>query len=240
MAQFEPIRVKKLAEEVGQSIKRSIFDGTFLPGEKLPSEHDMAEQFGVSQITVRQAVRVLESAGIVYTKQGVEGGIFVAEADTVAVSSYLSDMLRLKKVTQNDLFMSRFVFEPDIAAAVAKEWQEGDLVALEENIQLARTAFEKGDPVATRMCNLSFHRILCAITKNPVIIFALNAVFDVLEENVSELKLPENMIRDEIIEHEILMEKMRARDTDQIRVEMQQHIQKIHKELLRQQSMTER
>ncbi len=52
------------------------------------------------------------------------------------------------------------------------------------------------------------------------------------------MKLPENMIRDEIVEHEILMEKMKARDTEQIRVEMQQHIQKVHEELQRQQPST--
>jgi len=239
MAQFEPIRVKKLAEEVGQRIKGSIFDGTFASGEKLPSEHDMALQFGVSQITVRQAVRVLESAGIVYTKQGVEGGIFVAEADTAAVSSYLSDMLRLKKVTQSDLFMSRYVFEPDISATVTREWRKGELKDLDDNIDLARRTLAGGDAVGARLCNLTFHRILCAITKNPVIIFALNAVFDVLEENVTALKLPLDMIRDEIDEHVILVDKMRLRDADGVRREMQRHIEKVHDELRRQQEAGE-
>ncbi|MBN2568300.1 MAG: FadR family transcriptional regulator [Deltaproteobacteria bacterium] len=234
MAQFEPIRVKKLAEEVGQRIKRSIFDGTFISGEKLPSEHDMAVQFGVSQITVRQAVRVLESAGIVYTKQGVEGGIFVAKADPTTVSSYLSDMLRLKKVTQSDLFMSRFVFEPDIAATVTENWEKGDLKELEENIKLARRTLSRGDGIGARVCNLTFHRILCSITKNPVIIFALNAVFDVLEENAFKLKLTDHMIHDEIEEHSVLMKIISARDTNRVRVEMQKHIQKVHDELRRQ------
>lgn len=240
MAQFETIRVKKLAEEVGQRIKKSIFDGIFASGDKLPSEHELAVQFGVSQITVRQAVRVLESAGIIYTKQGVEGGLFVAEADTEVVSSYLSDMLQLKRVSQEDLTVSRLLFEPDIATRSAAVWKAGDLDILEQNIQDAQAAFDRDDLNAARIYNLGFHRMLCAITKNPVIIFALNAVIDVLEENVVTLQLSRDFIHQEIAEHGVLLEKVRARDTEGVRMEMQKHIQEVHDALHRQRTVTER
>ena len=140
MPPFKRLRSEKFSQEIANQIKKSIFDQTFVSGDKLPSENDMAELFGVSSATVRQAIRILESSGLLFTKQGVDGGIFVAEADPAAVSSYLSDMLKLKRVSQSDLTMTRMIFEPDVAALVATVWQDGDLNDMYDNIQQARKA----------------------------------------------------------------------------------------------------
>lgn len=80
----------------------------------------MADLFGVSKASVRQAVRVLENSGIVYTKHGIDGGVFVSEADTISVSSCLSDMFKLWRVTMGDLTMGRIIFGSDIAFHIAK------------------------------------------------------------------------------------------------------------------------
>ena len=75
MQPFKPLRSEKFAQEVANQIKASIFDGTYNLGDKLPSENDLAGMFGVSKVTIRQAVRILESSGILYTRQGIDGGI---------------------------------------------------------------------------------------------------------------------------------------------------------------------
>lgn len=231
MPPFKPLRTEKFSQEVANQIKESIFDGTYVSGDKLPSESNMAIQFGVSKVTVRQAIRVLENSGIVYTKQGVDGGIFVAEADTMSVSSYLSDMLRLKRVKMSDLTMARIVFEPDIAFRVAKIWESKDLEDVERNVQEAQIALDKDEFRRSRLLNLEFHRLVCNITKNPVVIFALNSVIDVLEENVLKTELDRDFIRDEIIAHETILEKIRSREREQAHDEMRKHIKRVHKKL---------
>jgi GntR family transcriptional regulator, transcriptional repressor for pyruvate dehydrogenase complex len=231
MKPFKRLRTEKFSQEVASQIKESIFDGTYILGDRLPSESEMAGMFGVSNVTVRQAIRVLENSGILFTKQGVDGGIFVAEADTMSVSSYLSDMLKLKRVAQRDLTMARLIFEPDIASLVSRVWRGEDLDEIYLNIQQTRLALSKGDLYSARLFNLTFHRLICALTRNPVIIFTLNSVIDVLEENVLTLKLTKAFVLGEVVDHEVIIEKIKSRLPDESREEMRRHIKGVHEEL---------
>lgn len=231
MKPFKPLRSEKFAQEVANRIKTSIFDGTYGSGDRLPSENEMAGMFGVSSVTVRQAIRILESSNILYTRQGADGGIFVAEADASAVSSYLSDMLKLKRVTQRDLTMTRMIFEPDIAAMVARVWESDDLDEVHENIRQANTVLAEGNLDAARLLNLTFHRRICSLTRNPVVIFTLNSVIDVLEENVLRIKMDKTFVRDEIRAHERIVEKIQTRSPEGSRREMHTHITLVHEKL---------
>jgi len=228
MTIFKPLRSEKFSQEVASRIKESIFDETFAPGDKLPSERKMAEAFGVSNVTVRQAIRVLENSGIVYTKQGVDGGIFVSEADTTSVSSYLSDMLRLKRVSMSDLTLARVIFEPEIAYHASLVWKDGDMEEVERNIEEAEIALANGKAFDSRMLNLAFHRLVCNITKNPVVTFALNSVVDVLEENAMKSKSDTDFTIEVIASHRTIMEKIRGRKKEEARDEMKKHIERVH------------
>lgn len=228
MTIFKPLRNEKFSQEVASRIKESIFDETFTPGDKLPSESKMAQAFGVSNVTVRQAIRVLESSGILYTKQGVDGGIFVAEADTTAISSYLSDMLRLKRVTMSDLTMARVIFEPEIAYHASESWKDGDLEEAEKNIKAAEDALTQKEPFNARMLNLQFHQLICNITKNPVVSFAIHSVIDVLEENAMKSKSDSDFTAAVIASHKAIVEKIRERKKEEARDEMKRHIEDVH------------
>ncbi|MBN2568370.1 MAG: FadR family transcriptional regulator [Deltaproteobacteria bacterium] len=228
MTIFKPIRSEKFSQEVANKIKESIFNDTFTPGDKLPSENQLAKAFGVSNVTIRQAVRVLESSGILYTKQGVEGGIFVAEANTASVSSYLSDMLMLKRVTMSDLTMARVIFEPEIAYHVSMVWSDGELENVENNIRAAEDSLSQGKPLNARMLNLQFHQLLCNIIKNPVVTFALDSVIDVLEENVIKSKFDKDFTVGVIASHRTIMDKIRNREKEEARDEMKKHIERVH------------
>jgi GntR family transcriptional repressor for pyruvate dehydrogenase complex len=228
---FKLLKTGKFYQGITDQIKQSIFNGYYSPGDRLPSEAEMAKRFGVSKATIRQAIRVLEHLGFLYTKQGVDGGIFVSEADTQVVSSYLSDMLRLKKVTQSHLTMSRLIFEPDIAFLVTQKWKGDDLDELEENIQKGQRALDEGNLDEARLLSLRFHRLLYNITKNPVIVFTLNSVIDVLEKNVFKFSLDRKFIQDEILAHRVILEKISARKEDKAREEMRQHIRIVHEKL---------
>ena len=229
-AQFKPLRTEKFSAEIANRIKESIFNGTYNPGDRLPSENEFARMFGGSNVTVRQAIRILEHSGIVFTRQGVDGGIFVAKADTMSVSTYLSDMLRLKRVTLGDLTIARIIFEPDIASLAASMKKEDDLEELEENIRDARVALGRGDYKEARLLNLRFHRTISNITRNPVIVFTLNSVADVLEENISGGQSGE-FVGKTIEAHERILEKIRAGDKIAARSEMAKHVRAVHKSL---------
>lgn len=226
--QFVPLKSGKYATEVAKQIKKSIFRGTYRPGDKLPSETELAHVFEVSTVSIRQAFRVLESSGLVYTKRGAEGGVFVAEPSTMVVSTYLSDMLQLKRVTLSDLTMARLIFEPEIARRVAETWQDEDLEDLDDNIVVAQAALESGQTKLTRAHNLSFHRIMSSMTKNPVVVFTINSVMDVLEANVSETDLEDDFVADELLAHKKILEHIHTREGDMVYDQMRVHIRIVH------------
>ena len=77
--EFKARQVTRPRAQVEAQIKEAILLGQFAPGDKLPPETELAEQFGVSRITVRDALRVLEARGLVRVKVGAMGGAFVAD-----------------------------------------------------------------------------------------------------------------------------------------------------------------
>ncbi|AFM25910.1 FadR/GntR family transcriptional regulator [Desulfomonile tiedjei] len=231
MKQFKPLKSRKYAAEVAAQIKRTIFDGTYGPGDKLPSESQLAQVFEVSTVSIRQAIRVLESSGLVCTKRGAEGGVFVAEADTLAVSTYLSDMLQLKRVRLGDLTMARLIFEPEIASVAAEVWKGDELTELEHNVSMTQAALDAGEIKQARINNLNFHRIICKLTKNPVVIFTLNSVMDVLKDNVRETEIDEEFVRNELIAHKTILDNIRFRNVGMAHDQMRVHIRTVHERL---------
>ena len=76
---FRPVKIRRLSETIETSIKDSILAGDLEVGSKLPTEKEISRQFGVSIVTLREALRGLEAYGVIEKKRGKDGGIFVAQ-----------------------------------------------------------------------------------------------------------------------------------------------------------------
>src|SRR5262245_7819270 len=76
---FTKVRVGRVSEEVVKQVQEAIFSGELKPGDRLPPERELAEQFGLSRMSVRDALRTLESSGLVKIKVGSSGGAFIRE-----------------------------------------------------------------------------------------------------------------------------------------------------------------
>ena len=75
MARFKPIKQFRVSREVCEQLKESILLGQFKTGDRLPSERDLVEEFQVSRMAIREALRSLENLGLIATRQGVGGGL---------------------------------------------------------------------------------------------------------------------------------------------------------------------
>ncbi|MGQ9859956.1 MAG: FadR/GntR family transcriptional regulator, partial [Thermodesulfobacteriota bacterium] len=74
MVTFKPLRQGRISEEIAEQLKESILLGHFKPGDRLPSERDLADQFRVSRVDILEALRALENTGFVVTRQVATGG----------------------------------------------------------------------------------------------------------------------------------------------------------------------
>jgi GntR family transcriptional repressor for pyruvate dehydrogenase complex len=132
MRAFHPVKSGKVSELIVRQIKRAILNGRMKPGEKLPPERELVQTFQASRISVREALKSLETAGLLMIKPG--SGIFVAEANFKPLSDSLSSILRIQKASINDLTEARIIMEPSIAKLASERISREDLTKLEKNI----------------------------------------------------------------------------------------------------------
>ncbi len=116
---FKPVKQLRISEEVVEQLKHSIILGNFKAGDKLPSERDLSEQFQVSRVVVREALRKLEHAGFIVTRQGVTGGAYVTELTFDYLINAFLDLFLTEKISIPELHHVRLIIEPEVARLAA-------------------------------------------------------------------------------------------------------------------------
>ncbi len=119
MQSFKPVKQSRVSDEVTEQLKQSILLGYFKAGDKLPSERELAEQFKVSRIAIRESLRALENKGFIITRQGVTGGTFVTELTFEHLSNAFVDLFMAEKISIPELVQMRVFLEPEIARLAA-------------------------------------------------------------------------------------------------------------------------
>jgi len=115
MPRFKPVKQFRVSEEVAEQIKKSILQGTFRAGDRLPSERDLTEEFQVSRMAIREALRSLEKSGFIVTRQGVSGGAYVIDLTFEHLVNAYMDLFLAEKISIPDLYQVRLVVEPEVA-----------------------------------------------------------------------------------------------------------------------------
>ena len=156
-----------LAEVVRTELKRAILGGEFDVGSKLPNEDRLCERFGVSRVTVREALRVLEAGGLIDVRVGARGGAFVTSPTHARLGEGLADLLHLSPLTAAEVTEARMIFELGIVRLVVERATEDDLVALERLCQEQEKALE--DERYSMEMSAEFHVRVAACTHNPAI-----------------------------------------------------------------------
>jgi GntR family transcriptional repressor for pyruvate dehydrogenase complex len=119
MPRFKPIRQLRISAEVAEQLKQSILSGHFKPGEKLPPERDLAEEFQVSRVAIREALRKLEHAGFIVTRQGATGGAYVTDLTFEYLVNAFLDLFLAEKISIPELHHVRLLIEPEVARLAA-------------------------------------------------------------------------------------------------------------------------
>ena len=119
MNKFKPIKQTRVSEEVIEQIKQSILVGDFKAGDKLPTERELVEEFQVSRVAIREALRSLENAGFVVTRQGASGGTYVIDLSFDKLTGAFLDLFLANKISIPELFHVRVLIEPEVARLAA-------------------------------------------------------------------------------------------------------------------------
>jgi len=134
------VRAPKTAELIATLYRRQIVRGELRPGDTLPSEQQLMEQFGVSRPTLREAFRILEAEDLISVKRGSRGGARVTQPSLSVAARYVGLLLQVQGTTIADVYEARMVLEPACARLLARRRTKQDLADLTACIEELRAA----------------------------------------------------------------------------------------------------
>ncbi len=220
---LEPVKRTKVYAEVASQIYRLIEDGRLKPGDRLPPERDMAEMFGVSRTSVRDAIRVLEMRGLVEPRHGE--GTVVRQVPIDAIVSPLADALTASKGLVADLFDMRKMLEPPLARAAALRATNEDLWALGEIIARHADRARAGEMVIAE--DTAFHYRIAAAAKNQVVLRVMDVIMDLLRDSRARSLQGRARAERSLDGHLRILSAIQARDPDGAAEAMRLHIEEI-------------
>src|SRR5258706_5892359 len=168
-------RADRVSDVIARRIKKQISDGRLAAGNKLPAERDMARQFKTSRVSVREAYRSLEEAGLLSIRRGAEGGAFIAQFDHEPVRRSLSLVLGLGNTSHNEVTEARMLIEPLIARLAALLARPEDIAKLEvvlvqEEEEVRHAAADSGTTAGR------FYRAIADWPRNVALVLLMNAL----------------------------------------------------------------
>lgn len=179
---FQRIEADKLSQSVVRQIERLILQGILRPGERLPSEREMADRMGVSRPSVREAVAELEAAGLLVTRAG--SGIYVAEVLGSAFSPALIRLFATHDDAVNDYVSFRRDLEGLAAERAAKLGSDTDLKVVDTIFAKMEAAHSKRDPSDEARLDADFHMAIMEASHNVILLHMMRSMFDLLREGV--------------------------------------------------------
>lgn len=166
-ALFVPVTVARTSSSIADQIRGAILGGKLSEGERLPPERELAEQFGVSRVSVRDALRTLEAMGLIEVRVGARGGAFVTAPTGSLVGQTISDMMIMQALTPEDIVEARLIVELGTVTLAAARATEENLAALRDLDVRAREALAA--KTYTRELSWDFHALLAIAAQNAAV-----------------------------------------------------------------------
>jgi GntR family transcriptional regulator, transcriptional repressor for pyruvate dehydrogenase complex len=225
--EFARLVMEPAYRKVAAAIGARILSRSLAEGERLPSETELARQFGVNRSTVREALRELESRGLVQRRPGSKL-MSVSRPQHAAVAEGVSEALLLHDVTVRDLWEALSILEPPLAEIAARARRDTDLAQV-ASAAAAFAAAGADTPQAVH-CVAEFFRRLGEATHNPVLRLAQEPLLKLLEPSLRVMidRIPQAPARI-VTAQRRLLEALEARDAASAAAWMARHIRDFRK-----------
>lgn len=225
---IEPIKSTRIYEAIVRQVKAMIAEGRLKSGDQLPPERDLAEKFVVSRTSVREALRALESLGLIEIRPGE--GTFVREVSVEALIEPLALVMLSQREAIGELFEARRLLEPSIAAFAARRATPHDIE------EMTRILEDQAKEVAAGRTGLvqdaDFHSAIASAAHNRAISRLVHGIMDLLTQTREEsLSTPGRPTRSHE-SHRRILEAIARRDEDAARQAMLDHLRSVEEVVL--------
>ena len=218
-------RIRKAYEQVADQLLLMINSGELKPGDRLPSEAELAADFGVSRTTVREALRILATRNLIHTRKGMAGGHFIIEPTVGSISEFLVANYGLltaaNTVTLEHLLQAREMIEGPAAALAARNRDDDDLFRIRSCLSDDIASVSQADALAKFR---NFHLYLLEASKNKLLVVAAAPIFTVLQSSIVRRRPTEEVIAELERDHQAIYSAVEDRDEAAARRLMDEHL----------------
>ncbi|WP_296264086.1 FadR/GntR family transcriptional regulator [Pseudomonas sp. UBA6562] len=204
---------------VVEKLRQALAHGQWRRGEMLPGQRELAEQLGISRPSLREAVTVLETLGLLRSMPGkgvlvldVDAGVLSQAGEHVAAAS-LADVLQL-----------RYTLEPFIVGLVAQSANSQDIGQLRLTLMDMREALDAQDSEACVSAYIAFHQELFALTTNPIFQSVVQQTSNALKQSADMLRKSPEHLAARLTENEAVVRAIREKNSAQASAQMRRHI----------------
>lgn len=183
--EIQPVKKAKLNDVVFEQMKRLIIGGYWKQGERIPSENSLAEQFGVSRVTIRQALERLNAMGLTETRAGL--GRYVCVYSAGQIMKNLAPAMFLNTTSMQDINDFREMLESWSAGRAAELATEEDLRFLEENYREMEESAAQNHHSRFAMLDLEFHTQIGQITNNSLVTQTYTILYELLQNSFLQI-----------------------------------------------------
>jgi GntR family transcriptional repressor for pyruvate dehydrogenase complex len=222
------IKKTRIHEEVFSQIHELIKAGRFKAGDQLPSERELAETFKVSRTSVREALRALESQGLIVSRTGM--GNFVADMPVESLVGPLARLLIDEKKALADIFEMRKLIEPQIAALAAERATKSDIGQLNKILAKQVDAVGRGETGVEADAELHF--CIGRATQNQALQKLVSGLMELLSRSREESLQTDERRGSSIDAHRRIVAAIESGDKNKARSEMLRHIEEVEASVL--------
>jgi DNA-binding FadR family transcriptional regulator len=218
------VSVGRISEVIVEQIRLLIRTGQLTAGDRLPSERELCERFGVSRVTVREALRVLEANGLVDIRVGARGGAFVTAPSSRMVGEGIADLLSLSSLSAVEVTETRMVFELGLVPLVCERATEEDIAALYAICDRSSAALETADEYPLAL-SAEWHTRFARCTHTRAIALLAESLHDPMIRSLQQARSTEPTHgRRGVEEHRALVDAVAARDAQRATKLMSIHL----------------
>lgn len=222
---FKTAKFNRISENIVQQIRQAILKGDLRPGDRLPPEKELAENFGVSKASLREAFRALEALGLLEVRQGVSGGAFICEVDLGTARDNIVNYIFFQNPSIKEFTQLRTILEPSMARLAAAQVRDDDLADLEENLKETKSGLDAGS--FSYELDIDFHHRIAVITKNSLVCLIIDSMQSALV-NIKRLIEPDYDFSLQVYyAHRRIFDALRARDSEKAAEEMLIHVEEV-------------
>jgi len=228
-ASYHPVARRKVYEQVAEQLLGQIAAHRLKPGDVLPPERELTESFGVGRSSIREALRMLESQGVI---SAVNGGSFVVADAANPLNSSLRLMFTLDDRTGlHDLFELRRILEVEAAALAAERHGPHHLDEMEAAIEEMAASLDDTGGDSFIEADLRFHLAVAEATGNRLVLHSMHAVRDVIRRALMTVfTIPQSPER-AVVEHRAIRAAIASGDPSRARQEMTNHLVRVESDV---------